>query len=73
MSFQDSMTMCDSYRLVILLVLIVAVFLFWGGQATHMDPTEPQLIDPTIPLVGHLLEMFWYKDEFYSRMWETLR
>lgn len=72
MGFQDSMMMYDSYGLVILLVLIVAVLLFGGGQATHMDRTEPQLIGPTIPLVGHLLEMLWYKNEFYSRMWETI-
>ena len=47
------------------MVLIVLLFLPWVWTA-RLDPREPELLKPTVPLIGHILGLIQYQAKYHQ-------
>ncbi len=57
-----------SYSAYILLALTALAVLAWKALHISMDPREPPLIRPKIPLVGHLIGMLRYQTAYFEKL-----
>lgn len=48
------------------------VFVCWQFFFTALDPREPPEVRSSIPFVGHLLGMLWYKAEYVTVLRQVL-
>jgi hypothetical protein len=57
----------DGYiTLLLLIFLAAAVLLFWQFSGPRMDPREPPLLRPAIPVVGHVIGMMKEQLNYYA-------
>lgn len=57
----------DGYDMsLVLLFLTTAIVLIWGFSGPRMDPREPPLLRPAIPIVGHLIGIMKKQMEYYA-------
>jgi hypothetical protein len=67
MAFLDLLPSFDGYNVPLLLLLLAAAIVFFRQLfAPHMDPREPPLLSPAIPIVGHLIGMMRNQMEYYA-------
>lgn len=57
-----------SYGLYILLALTALAVLVRKALHIPMDPREPPLIRPKIPLIGHIIGMMRYQTAYFEEM-----
>lgn len=46
---------------------VVWLFLSWL-LSPKIDPNEPPVVKPRIPLIGHIIDMIYYKSDFLKRI-----
>jgi hypothetical protein len=71
MAFLAILPSFDGYSLPLLLLLFLAtaVLLLWQLSGPRMDPREPPLLRPAIPVVGHLIGMMREQTNYYAIVW----
>lgn len=48
-----------------LLAIVVGIGLAWTIRPAKLDPREPPVIHSRLPLVGHIIGMWWYGPTYY--------
>jgi hypothetical protein len=67
MTFLGMSPSIDGYNIPLLLIFLAAAFLlFWQFSGPPMDPREPPLLRPDIPVVGHLIGMMRKQMDYYA-------
>lgn len=50
-------------------LFFAAIFLLvWQKLQVKIDPQEPPLLKPKIPIIGHLIGLVWYRMEYYHQL-----
>jgi hypothetical protein len=66
--FQDillSISDSQNYLLPILLVIFsLILWKLWNISSIQLDPQEPPLIQPKIPIIGHILGIIQYPHQY---------
>lgn len=52
--------------LLALLGCVSTIYVLRRKCTLKLDPAEPPIQAPRIPLIGHLLGMFWYQNDYYD-------
>lgn len=52
--------------LTIVIGAVVALYLLNVLATPRVYPGEPPLIKPTIPLIGHIIGLFWHKEQYHN-------
>jgi len=46
--------------------IIAAIYLLDFLVAPRLDPREPPLIKPKVPLIGHIIGLLWYQYSYHN-------
>lgn len=67
--FMDSLLLrCYEQPLVLCVGIIAVVLLSLPKLLVRHDAQEPPILSPRIPIIGHLIGMIRYKQDFYHRL-----
>lgn len=56
----------SSAWLLVLLGCTATAYILKLSFAIELHPDEPPLLAPKIPLIGHILGMFWYQNDYFK-------
>lgn len=62
-------SLTQGYMLSLYLVAAAIVLLLVQQLDPRMDPQEPPLVRPTIPVIGHLIGMIRHQAEYIGILW----
>jgi hypothetical protein len=58
------LSISDSQNYIILILLVVFLWKLWNISSIQLDPQEPPLIQPKIPIIGHILGIIQYPHQY---------
>lgn len=61
-------TLFEGYTPSIVLGVTAVLLVCWQRLSVSLDPREPPLIKPTIPFIGHIIELIKDHNKFFDRL-----
>lgn len=58
----------EGYTALVILAAAAVLLICWQWLSVNLDPQEPPLVKPTIPLVGHVIGLLQYHGGYFDRL-----